>query len=316
VLREASHACASDPVNERRMVYQSSALAMEKVLDKESVAKGRERQARRWSFLNELDASLLNASKVVACGVCGSLGQVDKLEVFQATDMFGAGGLTRYRCPVCGVVFGPEKVLALPLSVLFRDYEDLYLSYKEGPTADVEVAVVQKILSDWLPIRPRHVLNFGAGVGSGLKKIHETPKFADLEVIGYDPVYSDLPLRLTNRWNDIVSGPRFDAIFSNNVIEHFQAPVEQMRKLRELLQPLHTSVIYMATPRPEVCLEKYAHTRFHTFFYLNQSLHVLAERVGGLEFLGMKEFSKQEFLGSDHHCLLAFRWKVQDGDFV
>ena len=68
---------------------------------------------------------------------------------------------------------------------------------------------------------------------------------------------------------------RFDAIFSNNVIEHFRDPVAQFREFHGLLQDggrmAHSSPCYEYA---------YPFTRFHTLLLVGKSADVLAARTG------------------------------------
>ena len=68
---------------------------------------------------------------------------------------------------------------------------------------------------------------------------------------------------------------KFDAIFSNNVIEHFRDPVAQFEDFKTILandgRMAHSSPCYEYA---------YPFTRFHTLFLIGKSPHVLAERTG------------------------------------
>jgi 2-polyprenyl-3-methyl-5-hydroxy-6-metoxy-1,4-benzoquinol methylase len=68
---------------------------------------------------------------------------------------------------------------------------------------------------------------------------------------------------------------KFDAIFSNNVVEHLRDPVADFKVMASYLRP--GGVMVHATP----CFElRYENTRFHTAFYLGRSVEVIAERAG------------------------------------
>lgn len=68
---------------------------------------------------------------------------------------------------------------------------------------------------------------------------------------------------------------RIDGIYSNNVLEHFRDPADELTFMASLLTP--NSRMAHATP----CYEYlYGFTRFHLAFYLGRSTRVLAEKAG------------------------------------
>ena len=93
------------------------------------------------------------------------------------------------------------------------------------------------------------------------------------DVWGYEPVArSTEPLRRRPRRRDFGD---FDAIFSNNVVEHFADPVGEFRRMRGHLRPgglmVHASACYDLL---------YEDTRFHLAFFLGRSAEALAARTG------------------------------------
>jgi 2-polyprenyl-3-methyl-5-hydroxy-6-metoxy-1,4-benzoquinol methylase len=93
------------------------------------------------------------------------------------------------------------------------------------------------------------------------------------EVWGYEPTAPETGNFVVKSRQEISA--RFDGIFSNNVIEHFRAPVEQFADFKAILKP--GGVMAHSSP----CYE-YSHdyTRFHTLFLTGRSPFVLAERAG------------------------------------
>jgi 2-polyprenyl-3-methyl-5-hydroxy-6-metoxy-1,4-benzoquinol methylase len=101
-------------------------------------------------------------------------------------------------------------------------------------------------------------------------------------VVGYEPHQSTTKARegtITSR--DVLVSQRFDGIFSNNVLEHLQYPIDELQFMASLL----TAGGRMAHATP--CYEyRYEYTRFHLFFYLGRSRKVLADKAG----LDLQEF--------------------------
>lgn len=75
----------------------------------------------------------------LVCALCGHESQVESFEVFESRCAFGGGELIRHRCPSCGVIFGPAKMLALSDGELADEYEAHYRAYLEGDSTTDEL---------------------------------------------------------------------------------------------------------------------------------------------------------------------------------
>jgi len=67
----------------------------------------------------------------------------------------------------------------------------------------------------------------------------------------------------------------YDGIFTNDVLEHFQTPVETTRFLGTLLKP--NGLLCHRTPCFTYCCEWWS---WHVIFPLGRSVDILAERAG------------------------------------
>ena len=64
-------------------------------------------------------------------------------------------------------------------------------------------------------------------------------------------------------------------IYSNNVLEHLRHPIDELKTMSSLLPT--GGMMSHATP----CFEyRFEFTRFHLFFFLGRSRHILADRAG------------------------------------
>jgi hypothetical protein len=201
------------------------------------------------------------------CIVCDNKGLRSGYETKISTCMFGGGKLERYVCSKCDCVFGPQKYLDLDDDFVERDYRFLYARYLEADSTENELRTFQSIE----PHRSGLYLDWGCG-GTWSKTI-EAARREGFNVCGYEPTASEATSIVVNQRGAISRG--FDAIFSNNVIEHFRNPVAQFKEFFDLLK----AGGLMAHSSP--CYEyRYEFSRFHSVFLLGRSPYVLAERTG------------------------------------
>ena len=141
---------------------------------------------------------------------------------------FGGGHLERYACPECDTVFGPLKMLDLTPAQLALEYRVLYSHYDETDSTESEVRAFQACA----PVPGGLYLDWGCGVWA---QTIDRLRGDGYDVWGYEPVApSDNP-HVVAREDEISA--TFDAIFSNNVLEHFADPVGEFRRMRSHLKP-------------------------------------------------------------------------------
>lgn len=247
------------------------ALALKKI---EEAAELNHRQLLRhqistkWDIIDVLEHDRILATEL-SCPLCGYRSEADKFGKLVASCIFGGGELTRYQCPECDLIFGPEKMLRLSGAELSRDYEWHYQVFTEGDSTIQEVRAFHALM----PERDGVYLNWGAGAWS---KSVDVLRQDGWNVYGYEPhgsASASGPYLISDKAQ--LSAMRFDGIFSNNVLEHLRHPVRELTIMRDLLK--NGGSMSHATP----CFEYlYEFTRFHLFFYLGRSRSILADKAG------------------------------------
>jgi hypothetical protein len=222
------------------------------------------RISERWDAINLLDECILKHHRPT-CLICGRRGKRLHFEILEAECVFQGGRLERYKCPDCGCVFGPRKVLELHSAVLAQDYKDLYSIYSEADSTESEIRAFRLME----PRKGGVYLNYGSGGWSRSVAMLQEEGF---RVFACDPFYKGshpnmIPMKsLEKFW--------FDGIYSNNVIEHFVTPVSEFAFMRSLLK--RGGVMSHASP----CYDYlYEFTRFHVIFYTGRSVETLARKV-------------------------------------
>ncbi len=157
-------------------------------------------------------------------------------------------------------------MLVMSEAELSSEYEILYASYQEGDTVEDTARTFYAIE----PVRGDVYLDWGCGWwSSSLAQLRSE----GWNVWGYEPTPGGSSEFILNDLGHVAPG--LSGIYSNNTIEHFIHPVDEFRKMRALLQPgarmSHSSPCYE---------ERYLDTRFHTVFYLENSIDIVAERAG------------------------------------
>lgn len=207
------------------------------------------------------------AGRPLTCLLCGYQAVRETFETRTSQCRFGGGHLERYNCSHCGGLFGPMKILDMAQSELDDEYRLLYGSYQEGDSTEAE-------LRTFASLNPREgnlYLNWGCG-GRWSKSI-ERLRALGWDVWGFEP-FAETSGNYVVRFRGEVSAS-FDGIFSHNVIEHFRDPIAQFRDFASVLK--QGGLMAHSTP----CYEYRCHdTRFHTVFYLGESIRLLAEETG------------------------------------
>lgn len=218
-----------------------------------------------WQALDQAYESILPLAEL-RCIICSHCDQRSGYKVLTARCQFGGGKLERYQCPKCDAVFGPQKYLDLSEEIVGLDYQILYSRYQESDSTHNEIRTFRSLK----PERGGLFLNWGCGTWC---KTIPTLREEGFDVWGYEPSLSETGHFMVRSKGEISA--KFDAIFSNNVIEHFRDPIAQFIEFRSYLKPggklAHSSPCYNY---------EYEFTRFHTIFLVGRSPHVLAERTG------------------------------------
>jgi SAM-dependent methyltransferase len=212
--------------------------------------------------------------RVLRCPICAYEAMRETFATRMSECQFGGGRLERYDCPRCGAVFGPMKMLDMAPDELQDEYRLLYETYAEADPTEREL----RTFASLQPTRGARYVNWGSGVRSSSTAILRRRRF---QVWGYEPTAEKNRRFVVNALDQI---PRpLDGIFSNNVIEHFLDPVQAFAEFASLLKPgglmAHSTACYEYD---------YYNTRFHTVFFLGDSVRVLCERTG-FEFVSRED---------------------------
>lgn len=223
----------------------------------------RDRIRMHWRMVDEIRA-LRPEPAQLACEICGFAGPIGRFASFRSHCMFGGGELVRNQCPECDTIFGPRKMLDLSAAELSAEYETHYRAYSEGDSTENEIRAFHALS----PSREGLYLNYGAG---GWSRSVSELRAAGWNVLAYEPHQSAAGAQHVITSEDQLTPMSFDGIFSNNVLEHFRHPVQELKKMQTLLKP----GAHMAHATP--CFQYlYEYTRFHLFFFPGRSLEVLA----------------------------------------
>ena len=221
----------------------------------------------KWDQIQRLEA-LHAKPQSISCKLCGFEAQTLAFTEFRAYCMFGGGEIIRHQCPACDVIFGSEIMMRLSPEALSEEYEWHYLAFDEGDSTEDEIRAFRGLRPE---SRGRY-LNWGAGNWSNsLSRLrHE-----GWNVLGFEPHAPAMPQDGVVTKLEHIQHLSFDGIFSNNLLEHLQHPVDELRQMASLLKP--GSLMSHATP----CFDyKFEFTRFHLFFFLGRSREVLAKQAG------------------------------------
>ncbi len=174
----------------------------------------------------------------------------------------------RHECPRCGVIFGPQKMLALTPRELDSDYRAHYSCYSEG---DTNAAVVEAFRH--LDPRPgRRYLNYGCGHWSQARMEMRAQGF---DVVGFDPYVTDAEDPRMIRDIGLLGAMRFDGILSHNLLEHLADPRSALAFMASLLKK--DGIMVHSTE----CFEyRHEYSRFHLFFFTGNSLQPLLANAG------------------------------------
>lgn len=196
------------------------------------------------------------------CPICDYEGDFDEIKTY---DQFNNNNeLIRHKCTNCELIFGSEEMLKLPKEELSKQYVELYKNYSECDTTNIQVGIFNKCFS-----KPGKYLNIGSG------KINLAKHLPNIDLYEYDPHIEKLHDKSINLIDEVIKIGPFDGIFTHNVIEHYQNPIDELIFHSSLLKNdgmiVHSTICYNYE-----CVN----TRFHLFFYLGKSVEYLANKAG------------------------------------
>lgn len=204
--------------------------------------------------------------EIMKCCICGEKIVTENAERIVSEDIYGGGTLVRYRCPGCGAIVGPNKMLKLTDQELSDEYKYHYMIHNESSNPEPEI----RTFMDLEPKKGKKYLNYGCGAwADSIVKLRDM----GYDVYGFDPyapvnseyIYSDF---------DELQQMQFDGIFSHDLLEHLKDPVETFRLFDRILKPdgimAHSTACYKYV---------YEYDRFHLVFYTGNAVDVLCDRT-------------------------------------
>jgi SAM-dependent methyltransferase len=151
---------------------------------------------------------------------------------------------------------------------LAQDYRWHYRVFSEGDSTDLEVRAFRALN----PQKDGLYLNYGCGQWS---KTNQILREEGWNILGFDPhaTHGGDQTGLIIATDHLMEF-KFDGIFSNNVIEHFRYPVNELKFMKSLLK--QGGKMSHATS----CYEYlYEFTRFHMYFFTGRSREFLAAQA-------------------------------------
>ncbi|TWB91026.1 MULTISPECIES: methyltransferase domain-containing protein [unclassified Synechococcus] len=224
--------------------------------------------AAKWSIVDFVFRKNLEETSTRGCPLCGFKASDNQFSKLRSHCIFGGGDLLRHICPACEVIYGPDKMFALTEAGLAEDYEWHYQVYQEGDSTERELRAFFALNPDKRGV----YLNYGAG---GWSRTVQELRAQGWIVYAYEPHISATH-SLAQDWcvcsSEQLQLMRFDGIFSNNVLEHFRHPVQELQRMERLLH--EGGSMAHATP----CFEYlYEYTRFHLHFFTGKSKDLLMQ---------------------------------------
>ena len=225
-----------------------------------------------WQVIDAVDALRFPPETDVRCGICGYHAPKRTFATMISQCRFGGGRLERFVCPECGCIFGPLKMSLMTQSELEQDYCRCYMAYHWNISRQ-ELVTAESTVTD-----PNKVyLNYGSGADpeNGTAAVMRRKGY---QVYAYEPYAAggkNLPDWLITS-EERLRGMRFDAIYSNDLLEHLQDPAQTLLFMKSLLKDGDSFMEHSTS-----CYEyRQEFTRFHLFFFTGRSLDVLCRRTG------------------------------------
>lgn len=232
-------------------------------------AVARQVMLAKWKIIDHLIERTEQPDDLLTCKICGETHKRKEYKTKETDCIFNGGHLVRYVCPRCGAIFGPSKFVDQGQKGIDEDYWVHYLGFSEGDSTGKEMRAFHMLK----PKKDKVYLNYGCG---GWSHSLQTLREKGYNVYGYEPYAANIdnPYIFTDK--EQLSKIRFDGIYSNDVIEHLIDPVEELKFMGSLLLADEGKMSHSTT----CYIYKNEYTRFHTFFFVKNSIQILAERAG------------------------------------
>lgn len=282
-----------------KMAFRDRIKAEREFLDDSIGAMAREIMLAKWKIVDHLEEVEDHSHDLLHCNICGYEGERNTFQTMESDCIFNGGHLVRYVCPECGAVFGPSKFFQQTQQQIDDDYRVHYLGFSEGDSSYKEERAFKMLEPDLKGV----YLNYGCGHWS--KTLQEL-RDAGYQVYGYEPYSPDVgnPYMITDK--EELKKMRFDGIFSNDLLEHLLDPVSELREMTQILIDEKSKMSHCTS-----CYTyKYEYTRFHTCFFLGNSVQRMSE-LAGLQILDQCDDMKE----NDFYCYV-FRPTEKENNLI
>lgn len=210
------------------------------------------------------------------CKICKNEFALKFCRRFNSQCKFTNKLLERYQCPNCGVILGTLEMINNPTDKMLIGHDNIYNNiYNNNPDFledfnNAKISELKTFLS-LEPDRNKIYLDYGFGRSSLLiDKLND----AGFNVYGYDAFTDTIGSKTTND-KSFFKNIKFDGIFSHNVLEHFQNPIDEFLFMNGLLKS--NGKMAHATP----CYKYlYEFTIFHLYFFVENSIDYLCKNSG------------------------------------
>lgn len=217
------------------------------------------RQIYRWNNITKQDIDNIK------CFVCDYFGSTNKYRILKAYDMFNAGEIIRYECPVCETIFGDLRFLNLSRDEIQKDYEDVYSYFNEGDTTNDILYILNNI--EFCKDKTKKYLDFACGKWNN---VIGNMRNSGYDIIGYDKYVTNGDQYIFNS----IDGMKFDIIYNSNYIEHLINPISDISEILSYLNK--DGYLIFITQCFEYCIEN---THYHTFFFNDKSLKIISDKL-------------------------------------
>lgn len=222
-----------------------------------------------WKEVDRKIETLEKDTDEISCGICGHVAARGSYATKESNCIFGGGHLVRYVCPECGAIFGPTKFTNLGATEIEDQYKMHYAGHTPSPSIEKEIRAFRMLNPD----KKKVYLIYA--YGSNMESVNILRK-EGYQVYGYEPYVNEGNNPYVFKDKGELLKMRFDGICSDDLLEHFQNPIEELRFMKSLLFGKDSKMAHSTG-----CYE-YVHeeTRFHSFFFTGKSAELMAEKAG------------------------------------
>jgi hypothetical protein len=206
---------------------------------------------------------------IYTCKICNTELELSSCKKFLSKCFLSGSELERYQCTKCDTIFGTLEMLGITEDEMASEYSALDLVWKEGDTR----ASTTRTFFSLEPIKSGTYLDFGCGSKhSAIRDLRNQ----GWDVFGYEPFVSGCSRDFLIDTKFELSALKFDGVFSNNVLEHLQDPVQDLLFMKSLLKNDSCKMSHSTS-----CYEYlYEYSKYHLYFFVGSSTEYLCHGAG------------------------------------